>query len=613
MFIREKKTRYATVLQLVRSGRCADGKVRQQIILSLGEMKIPDDLRKTVAHEVEYRLSGYSRLETLDYEVGKLVDTIIGRLGNESKLPPLAYQEVGLSTVPSAGGILYGHVEHENGTQLGPLLPLLKAWESLGLSDFFKEHGFKPRQIRSAQISIFNRLLDPGSENDLINWASTVALNELLGERVELGGEDRFYRVSDKLLSCRDALEAHLRGRERELFNLNRTIVLYDLTNSYFEGQAAANPKARRSANSKENRSDCPLLSVGLVLDGEGFVLTHKVFNGNLHDSKSMVSAVQELQNLSGDGSRPLVVLDGGIATAGNLDYLTEHGFDYVVNGKRTTRQKFAADFLELDRFHKVGERDDKAPVLVRRLESEAEHVLLCRSGERKKKEDAIVSKTEEKFLAALEKLKLRIGKNDGKLHLAKGPETVNRNLGKICGKYTRAAKFYTIEYNQKNRTLSWRRDDEKYKTDSELHGCYHLRCNRADMADDAIWHVYITLTRVEDAFRLLKSDLGLRPFYHYTEDRCDGHIWITILAYHILHWIEYSLRLSGYEVSWRKVRRILATHCYSTLIIPSQDGMVRRIRRPGRPDEKQSLIYDVLGIKLTGLPIRANAFRRKM
>lgn len=228
---------------------------------------------------------------------------------------------------------------------------------------------------------------------------------------VELGGEDRFYRISDKLLSCRDALEAHLRGREKELFNLSRTIVLYDLTNSYFEGQAAVNPKARRSANSKENRSDCPLLSVGLVLDGEGFVLTHKVFNGNLHDSKSMVSAVQELQNLRGDGSRPLAVLDGGIATAGNLDYLTEHGFDYVVNGKRSTRQKFAADVLELDRFHKVGERDDKVPVLVRRLKSEDEHVLLCRSGERKKKEDAIVSKTEEKFLAALEKLKLRAGK----------------------------------------------------------------------------------------------------------------------------------------------------------------------------------------------------------
>lgn len=612
MFIREKKTKSTTVLQLVRSERCADGKVRQQIVLSLGEMEIPDDLRKTVAHEVEYRMNGYSRLETLDYEVARLVDAIINRLGTEGKLPPVSRDEI----VPpaSAGGvILHEQIEHENGTQLGPLLPLMKAWSDLGLSEFLKERKFSPRQIRSAQISIFNRLIDPGSENDLLNWARTMALNELLGERIELGGEDRFYRVSDKLLFFRNALEFYLRERERELFNLNRTIVLYDLTNSYFEGQAAENPKAKRSVNSKENRSDCPLLSVGLVLDGEGFVLTHKVFDGNLHDSKSMVTAVQELQNLCGDGSCPLVVLDGGIASSENLSYLTANGFDYVVNGKRTTRQKFAADFLSLEQFHKVGERDDKAPVLVRRIETGSEHILLCRSDERKKKEDAIISKSEEKFLEALEKLRTRISKNDGKLHLNQTAETVNRNIGKICGRYTRAAKFYTIEYNHEARSLSWLRNDAEYQTDAELHGCYHLRCSRHDLTDDNIWHIYITLTKVEDAFRLLKSDLGLRPFYHYTENRCDGHIWITILAYHILHWIEYSLKLSGYNATWRKVRRLLATHCYCTLIIPSSDGMIRRIRKPGRPDERQRLIYEVLGIELTNLPVRANVFRKKM
>jgi len=481
------------------------------------------------------------------------------------------------------------------------------------MSEFLHECGFKPRPIRSAQISIFNRLIDPGSENDLISWAGTTALNELLGERIYLGGKDRFYRVSDKLLGCQKALEAHLREQERELFNLNRTIVLYDLTNSYFEGQAAKNPKAKRSVNSKENRSDCPLLSVGLVLDGEGFVLTHKVFNGNMHDSKSMVAAVHELQNLCGDGSRPLVVLDGGIASSDNLAYLTANDFDYVVNGKRTTRQKFATDFLTFDQFHKVGERDDKAPVLVQRIESDDEHILLCRSDERRKKEEAIISKTEEKLLAALEKLRLRISKNDGKLHLNKTADTVNRNIGKICGKYTRAARFYTIEYKHETRSLSWLRNDAEYRADAELHGCYHLRCSRPDLTDDDIWHVYITLTKVEDSFRLLKSDLGLRPFYHYTEDRCDGHIWITILAYHLLHWIEYSLKLSGYNATWRKVRRLLATHCYSTLIIPSADGMVRRIRKPGRPDERQRLIYELLDIDLAALPVHSKVFQRKM
>jgi hypothetical protein len=322
------------------------------------------------------------------------VDFILKKLKDENKLPPVKHLEQPRPPDKVINGVAFEQIEHENGTLLGPLLPLESAWNSLGVSKFLKERKFSSRQINSAKISIFNRLLDPDSENALLSWAGTTALNELLGERLELSGEDRFYRVSDKLLLCRDELEAHLRKREQSLFNLNRTLVLYDLTNSYFEGQAAANPKARRSANSKENRSDCPLLSVGLVLDGEGFVLTHKVFSGNIHDCKTIESAISELQNVSGADERPLVVLDGGIATAANLAYLTEQGFDYVVNGKRVTRQKFAADFLELDRFHKVGERDDKAPVLVRRLESENEHVLLCRSDERKKKEDAIVSKT---------------------------------------------------------------------------------------------------------------------------------------------------------------------------------------------------------------------------
>jgi len=217
-----------------------------------------------------------------------------------------------------------------------------------------------------------------------------------------------------------------------------------------------------------------------------------------------MVAAVQNSQQLCGDGTRPLVVLDGGIASSENLTY---HGFDYVVNGKRTTRQKFAADFLELERFHKVGERDDKAPVLVRRVESETDHVLLCRSDERKKKEDAIVSKTEEKLLAEFAKLNKIIGKNDDKLHLSKGAETVNRNIGKICGRYTRA-----IEFNSATRKLSWHRNDDEYQADAKLHGCYHLRCSRPGLSDDEIWHIYITLPQIEDAFRLMKSDLGLRP-----------------------------------------------------------------------------------------------------
>ncbi len=613
MYIRETKTKYATVLQLVRGHRDENGKVKQQIVLSLGDIQISDDIRKEVAHEVEYRMNGYQNLTPLDYEVGKAVDAILSKLQEEKKLPPVTHCERDCVEVSAPESISVDEIEHEGGREAGPLLPLLAAWNSLGLSEFLEEREFSARQIHSAQISVFNRLLEPVSENELIDWASTTALNELLGERIELGGEDRFYRISDKLLNLREELEPYLRAREHELFNLNRTIILYDLTNSYFEGNCVENPKARRSVNSKEKRSDCPLISVGLVLDGDGFILTHKVFPGNLNDSKAMVEAIRDLQLPHGNDSRPIVVLDGGIATEANLRYLREHGYDYAVNGKRITRKQFAADFLDLNRFEKVGGREDKAPVFVRRIESATDHILLCRSDERRKKEDAIISKTEEKLLESLAKLQTRIAKNDGKLHLNRSSETVNRNIGKICAKYTRAAKFYSVEFDLPSRTMSYHRNDDEYQADAELHGCYHLRCSRPDLSDDEIWHIYITLTKVESAFRLMKSELGLRPFYHYKEFRCDGHVWLTVLAYHLLHWVEYMLKLSGYDASWQRVRRILQTHCYNTLIVPTKDAWEYRICRPGRPDERQRFIYSTLGINTSLLPVKKQRFKKKM
>lgn len=137
---------------------------------------------------------------------------------------------------------------------------------------------------------------------------------------------------------------------------------------------------------------------------------------------------------------------------------------------------------MELGKFHQVGERDDKAPVMVRHLESEQELTVLCRGDERKKKEDAIISEIEEKLLTGIEKLKIRIDKKDGKLRFKKSPETVNRNIGKLSGKYVRAAKFYSITYYHETRLLSWEQNDDKYQADDELHGCYYLHSSRKDL-----------------------------------------------------------------------------------------------------------------------------------
>jgi hypothetical protein len=612
MFIREKKTKTTPVLQLVENRRCGNGKVKQEIIVSLGGAAIPDQYRREVAVEVKNRLMGYQRLVPLEYEVGRWVDHILKKIDIEGKLPPVTCKEIKQDGRTRVDGVFIDEIDHERETELGPALALNAAWQSLQLDAFLKEAEFTDRQINSAKINIFNRLLEPCSENELINWAGTVALDELLGENISVSGEDRFYRVSDKLLGIQPELEAYLRKKEQDLFNLDRIYLLYDLTNSYFEGDAKRNRKAKRSANSKEKRTDRPLLSVGLVLDREGFVITHRVFNGNMHDCRTLVRSVKDLQLSCGDDKRPVVVVDGGIATKKNLEYLRANGFDYVVNGKRTTRKEFASDFYDKNAFGKVSGRDGKIKkhVYIRRVEQDNEHIILCRSEDRKKKEDAIVSKMEGHFICELKKLKKRILKNDGKLHLNDGGDTVNRVIGRHSSKYSRAAKYYTIEYDAQSHELTWSRKDELYNEDEQLHGCYHLRSTRNDFSEDEIWKIYMTLTKVEDAFRLLKSDLGLRPFYHHTTERCEGHVWITILAYHLLRWIEYTMKLNDYDATWRSVRRMLQTHCYSTIIVSASDGIVRHIRKAGRPDERQKLIYEILGVELSNLPVKMNLYK---
>lgn len=387
---------------------------------------------------------------------------------------------------------------------------------------------------------------------------------------------------------------------------------MYDLTNSYFEGSGADNALARRSVASKEKRSDCPLISVGIVLDAEGFIIRHKVFAGNISDCKTLLDTVADLEHIAEGETKPVVIVDGGMASQANLDALRERGYDYIVNGKRRSRSEFANDFLEIDSFRLVegrGQAGEKQPVFVRRIRSGDETVVLCRSAGRKQKEDAIQDNAERKLIDGLETLCARITRNEKRLKLDEGPALVNRAIGRLISRTTRASRLYTIQYDPETRRLQWERKDPEWDATRDLHGCYHLR-STLELEDQQLWRLYITLVRVEDAFRSMKSDLGLHPFHHQLADRCCAHIWITVLAYHLLRWIEHSLKLSGYDCTWRTLRRRLDTHGYTTLVLPDADGLEHHVRKPGRPNPTQKLIYNLLGIDWTALPISRHTYR---
>lgn len=614
MFFREKKTSKNPVLQLVESKRDRNGKVRQRIVVSLGGCTVPDDLRKAVALEVTHRMAGYQRVLPAEPTVAHWVKLVVDRIEAAGNLSEAIFTETSPDRSGPGEQVLVERCEHADGVELGPSLVLLQAWQALELDRFLKGRGFSTDQVATAKVSVLNRLIEPCSENELVNWAGTTALGELLDVQTGAWGEDRFYRISDRLLSVHKALEKHLRKRERSLFNLDRTILLYDLTNSYFEGTAEHNPLARRSGNSKEKRTDCPVISVGVVLDAEGFVVTHRVFKGNMSDCRTLLGAVADLEKITGDGTRPVVVVDGGMATEENLASLVAKGYDYVVNGKRQKRTKFAKDFLDAGAFARVEGREQdksKTPVFVRRLRDGGETVVLCRSDGRRDKEDAIQDKAERKLIEGLEILEARILRDDCRLKLGEGAALVNRAIGRLLGRTTRASKLYEIHYDHEARALGWERREEEWTLNRQLHGCYHLR-STLDLTDQELWKLYITLTRVEDAFRHMKSDLGLRPFHHQIERRCRAHIWITILAYHLLRWVEHSLKLCGRQSTWRAVRRTLQTHCYATMIIPATTGRVHHIRKPGRPNDAQKLVYSLLGIDWTDLPTRHRTYQEK-
>ena len=394
------------------------------------------------------------------------------------------------------------------------------------------------------------------------------------------------------------------------MFNLDRTILLYDLTNSYFEGAALGNPKAKRG-HSKEKRNDCPQIVVGMIFDRYGFELAHRVFEGNQSDGKSLVTMVAELQQILGpqerspDAAKPLIILDGGVGTQANLALLRQHGWGYLVNDSRRGRAVYRKEFMQAEGFVAMARHPGQSAVRVRVLadpESKAtppDQLVLCHSQGRREKETAIRSQAEVRFLAALAKLALRV--QSGRLtDVAK----IQRAIGRIQIRHGRVQRFYTVALAPAPPlAVTWSRVDETYAADDELLGCYVLRTDRQNLSAPELWSLYMGLTKAEEGFRALKSSLGLRPNYHQIEDRVEGHVFLTVLAYHLLRWVLHTLEEARENRSWETLRTILQTHCYTTILLPTRSGQTYRIRKAGQPEECQKAIYRALGIQWDKLP----------
>ena len=566
MFVRRTQTRRTEDGQpyyshrLVHSERVGNT-VRQRTLLNLGRhFDIPRAQWPLLCSRIDDILSGQAPLvadcpPAVEDEAQRIAAQLVARgaAGDKTAAGPPDVQRVDVDSLrlvrPRSVGV----------EQVG-----LWALEQLELPALLAELGVNGALRAAAAGALVGRLAQPASERATHRWLQARSgLGELLGVDFETVSAMQLYRASDALVKHREAIEAHLFDRALGLFDLQPTVTLYDLTNTYFEGEASEQPQAKRG-HSKEKRSDCPLLTLGLMLDASGFVRRSQLFAGNIREHRTLAGMLEALQAPAG----ALVVMDRGVATDACISWLREHRYRYLVVSRERHRQ------FDAEAAVSVRTQSNQTVHLHKVVSTDPDEVrLYCYSEERAQKERAIVERAATRFEAALTKLNDGLARPRAHKRLAQ----VWQRIGRLKARHTRAAKHYQIdvtadETGNKAVAVTWTRRPQDGSMATHP-GVYCLRSSETDWDEDALWRTYTTLTDVEAVFRSLKSELGLRPIYHHKPRRADGHLFLTVIAYQLVQVIRTRLRKHGEHASWSTLRRILE----------GQQRVTATFRRPGR------------------------------
>ena len=568
--------------RLVESER-VNGKVKQRTLINLGRyFDVPQSQWQALSKRIDQLLTGQSAFLSIE------LDAQLEELAQRYAAQVIASRSTVSDEDIKFEAVDIGSLALVRPRRVGIEALALHAVKQLTLDDKLAALGFNQRQVAAALGNIIGRMATPASELATHSWLQTTSgLGELMGVDFEAMGRDSLYQVSDLLWKHREAIETHLYQQERDLFNFTETITLYDLTNTFFEGEAKTNSKAKRG-RSKEKRSDCVLVTLGLVLDGSGFPRKSQVFPGNASEPQTLQTMLEGLEGRSGS----TVILDAGIASEANIQYLIEHGYHYIVVSRKRKRD-FDEDRATIVKT--VPGQTVKAQKVI--IEETGEVELYCHSQLREKKEQAIQDRFAEKYETALHSLNNGLSKKGTTKKYTK----VLERLGRLKEKYARAAQHYDVMVTPDNESeqavsIHWERV-EKAHSQATHPGVYCLRTNLTDWDEETLWRTYTMLTDLEGVFRSLKSELGLRPIYHHKEKRVSGHIFITLMAYHLVQTLRCQLKAKGVHDSWQTIRRKMENQQRITVILQREDGKTIHLRKTTRAEPQQSTIYKMLEI----------------
>ena len=442
-----------------------------------------------------------------------------------------------------------------------------------------------------AQILVLGRMVDASSELRLAEHTyEQSALVDLLGVPAEKVNEDRLYRSLDRLLPHKTALEKHLQQRLGELFQLDYDLLLYDVTSTYFEGEAAANPQAQRGY-SRDHRPDCKQVNIAMVVSRSGLPLGYEVFAGNRSDVTTVEEIVAAMEQKYGQANR-IWVMDRGMVSAENVEFLQKGGRRYILGTPKSMLRKFEQQLLEAT----WKEVHTGLEVKLCPGPEGQEVFILCRSAERGLKERAIHARFEQRIEQKLEQMAASCRQR------RQDPLLLAQRLGKLLGQNSRAAGLFRVHITPDAHGaahLEWSKRDDWRDWASLSEGCYLLRNNVTDWNGEELWRAYMQLTEAEAAFRIHKSDLALRPVWHHLERRVQAHILVCFLTYVLWKTLARWCQDAGLGDEPRKIFAELEQIALVDVVLPTRTGILIRKRCVSRPTEHQAILLQRLGLDL--------------
>lgn len=581
--------------RLVESYRNAMGRVCHRTILSVGFL---DGLGANELSQIQKGLN--DRVQGLDNElfaadcdpgISAYIDDFYGQI--------VAKQRLDIHRKPSQTKdwqtIDMNSVRNKNVREVGAEWLCYQAIRQLGIDTFLGNRGWDDDDVSLAMTHLISRAVYPASELKTSRWIrENSAVCELTGFEINRITKDALYRISHKLFAQKEALEKHLSHRTNELFDLQDKIMLFDLTNTYFEGEKLHSSLAR-FGRSKEKRSDAKLIVLALVINPEGFIKYSTLFRGNMSDNTTLPHIIEKLRKATSAGAgKALVVIDAGIATEDNLKLILEKGYDYLCVTRSTLK-----DYAVISANNQVAIADKKHRTIELcqvQAKNSTDYFLRVKSQGKQLKERSMNSRFKDLFEEGLQSIQNSLSKKGG----VKKLEKVHERIGRLKQKYPSIHRYYQIEItsNEKNIVTSFTWQLNPITDPDHNSGVYFLRTSILPENETTLWRFYNIIREIENTFRTLKTDIDLRPIYHQNDHATMAHLHLGLLAYWLVNTIRHQLKKANIRSDWSEIVRIMTTQKCVTTTAQNKHDEIISIRRCSEPEEKVRQIYTALNYK---------------